>query len=314
LRDGGTLRSCIITNNSASGAADAGGGGVWCGYGGRLENCVLAENYGTDGGGVYARVVGRIINCTVTANSADRGGGVHFDRGAYASNSVIYFNTAAQGDNWYNDSIGMTYAYCCTTPEPTVENNNITNEPAFVDAASFNYRLQQGSQCIDAGADISAITCDMDYLPRPLDGKNDGTPKTDIGAYEYLNPDADTDSDQMPDGWEQANSLNLIQNDAGNDRDNDEISNLDEYIAGTDPNDINSFFKITDEQILPQSGPAVIYWKSAGGRSYTVYSTTNIFLPWTDIYTVSGNGATNTYTNTDMTAKSRFFRLGVSVE
>ena len=47
---------------------------------------------------------------------------------------------------------------------------------------------------------------------------------------------ADTDDDGLPDAWETANGLNLVNgNDASQDLDSDNISNLEEYQRGSDP-------------------------------------------------------------------------------
>ena len=51
----------------------------------------------------------------------------------------------------------------------------------------------------------------------------------------------DTDTDLMPDGWEYANMLDPNIPDAGDDADGDEVSNLDEYINGTNPQDPGDF-------------------------------------------------------------------------
>jgi len=57
----------------------------------------------------------------------------------------------------------------------------------------------------------------------------------------------DTDDDQMPDGWEVANSLDPTNAvDSTEDPDNDQLDNLREYQAGTDPNDSD-----TDDDTLP---------------------------------------------------------------
>ncbi len=51
---------------------------------------------------------------------------------------------------------------------------------------------------------------------------------------------SDEDGDGMPDSFEDANGLNRTINDAGDDEDSDLLSNLDEYLRGTDPRDSDS--------------------------------------------------------------------------
>jgi hypothetical protein len=62
----------------------------------------------------------------------------------------------------------------------------------------------------------------------------------DIGAYEFhgSTPTApDTDADGMPDWWEAVCGLDPgVSSDATDDPDQDGLTNLDEYRAGTDPN------------------------------------------------------------------------------
>jgi hypothetical protein len=53
--------------------------------------------------------------------------------------------------------------------------------------------------------------------------------------------DEDDDNDGMPDWWEILHGLNPFDDsDAGDDPDEDGVSNLDEYLGGTDPNVHNS--------------------------------------------------------------------------
>jgi putative metal-binding protein/thrombospondin type 3 repeat protein len=61
-----------------------------------------------------------------------------------------------------------------------------------------DFHLQPDSPVIDAGTSEAApgdplLTLDLDGLPRVLDGNGDGTATADLGAYEFVVPDADGD-------------------------------------------------------------------------------------------------------------------------
>ncbi len=83
-----------------------------------------------------------------------------------------------------------------------------------------------------AGNMVSQITTDV-----ILDNDGDGISNADEIANGTDPDNSDTDGDGMPDGWEVANGLDPLYNDANGDADYDGVSNYDEYLAGTTPNE-----------------------------------------------------------------------------
>jgi glycosidase len=120
----------------------------------------------------------------------------------------------------------------------------------------------------------------------------------------------DTDADGLPDFWETQNSLsptNSVGMDgAGGDPDGDNFTNLEEYLAGTDPRDATSLLRITE---LAGAG-RVISWSSIPGRNYQVYATTNVaapFQPLSGIFTAFTSPSS--YTNPAAVRTREFYRV-----
>jgi len=159
---GGTLRNCRVIWNVGM----LGGGAS----GSDLANCLVTGNISRyDAGGVYSC---NLANCTVTANSAAAQGG-----GGESStfvNCIVYGN---QPDNYYYQ---FNFNFSCTIPLPETGVGNVTNAPAFVDASAGDFRLAQGSPCINSGNNTQApIGPDLWNGIRLIDGT------VDMGAYEF---------------------------------------------------------------------------------------------------------------------------------
>jgi Bacterial Ig-like domain (group 3) len=83
-------------------------------------------------------------------------------------------------------------SYCV---DVTAQDNNVTADPQFVNAAANNYHLKSTSPAVDAGDNGVletfmamtglAFTKDFDGNPRVQDATHKGTPIIDMGAYEY---------------------------------------------------------------------------------------------------------------------------------
>ncbi len=83
----------------------------------------------------------------------------------------------------------------------------------------------------------------------------------------YVNPDADGDG--LPDAWELANGLDSGVNDANLDADEDGLTNHEEFLAGTDPQDDASALRLQSSSAAAGCCP-VLAWTAMAGRSYTV--------------------------------------------
>lgn len=146
------------------------------------------------------------IFATLTTNE---GTIVQFDI-AGGTNGLLYEVFSATNLLGTNSSISITNStWSCIATGPTCTTFIFTNEP---DTRAFY------------------------VLGTPVDSDGDGL--TD--AYERLtsktDPNyADTDNDEMPDGWEVLHGLDPLVNDAADDPDGDDATNFEEYDAGTNP-------------------------------------------------------------------------------
>jgi hypothetical protein len=109
------------------------------------------------------------------------------------------------------------------------------------------------------------------------DGKGDFDKDglNDLREYQRgTNPKvADSDIDGMPDGWEVANGLNPLEDDALSDADGDNLSNLKEFLAGTDPRKWTFLLALlAPEDGAPMSKYAAptLIWESSSPAQYRV--------------------------------------------
>ena len=85
----------------------------------------------------------------------------------------------------------------------------------------------------------------------------------------FVLPDAD--HDRLPDAWELANGFNTNDpSDANIDTDNDGLSNRQEYLAGTNPRDSNSFLRVKSISANLNTPAALLDFNAASNKTYTV--------------------------------------------
>jgi hypothetical protein len=307
--DAGVVRNCVVYGNSITGRLNSltVAGGVSCGVTGLIQNCTIVSNRVWPGrfspllggtGGIYCRDGGRVWNTVVSGN--------------LASNSLMIQGPLSNYTNINN----VEWAYCCTKPNPGGE-GNITNDPRLVNSAVGDCHLLSTSPCIDSGSTNGAPDCDLDGVPRPLDGNNDGTNVYDIGAYEFVNTNADSDADSLPDYWEVARGLDprvaTTTNGAGGNADGDAADNWSEYVADTDPQSATSVFTVA---VSSGTDDWVIQFVSSGARVYSLQYAESLTSPiqWNDVISQTnqtGAGGSMSLSDTN-SADFRAYRVRVS--
>ncbi len=238
------------------------GGGVYAGANcsARMINCTVADNNAmTLGGGftTFGNFVEHMRNDIIWSNDCNAAWlDAESDPAVLYTPGNIFFNAlhcnegTSHFDPWYCDiSDGFGFV---------VDRYNFASDPLF--AGGVDYHILTNSPCVDVGTYFEAPLYDRDGIPRPLDGDtiSNNYYSVDVGAYEYLNPNADTDGDGikdgneifsfhsnptlndsdfdgMLDGFELMYGLNAMGNDADADADGDGLSNLIESGNGTDP-------------------------------------------------------------------------------
>lgn len=114
-----------------------------------------------------------------------------------------------------------------------------------------------------------------------------------IGSASLFGREPDNDADGMSNSFENTHGLNRDSpKDAALDRDGDGADNLSESIAGTDPNDRSSVFRVINLTDVP--AVFAITWPSVTGRDYEVCWSTDL-INWTSYSNHAGS-------NEDITA------------
>jgi hypothetical protein len=220
------VRANVIARNLVSGFSPcAQGGGIWMvnfSQATITDNLVIANAAGCGGGFYWGGSTGAttFVNNTFADNDSAQGSAVLVS--GVDTRHVIYNNilVAKAGQTaWYCSNAssvpaplvnssdvyapqGLAYGGTCL--DQTGVRGNISVDAQFVRApfgdVLGDYHLQNTSPAVDAGDNAAPQlpALDLDGQARSVDGNQDGTPRVDMGAYEYHNgaPIADAGPDQ----------------------------------------------------------------------------------------------------------------------
>lgn len=230
-------------------------------------NCIVVNNTIVDPGNWVMRILQETTSTETHAfapsgNNAFVNNLVYFDRSELGTFVNVGANTAPETFTFSNNLWFAHDQPAQSAPSlPVAETNPVVGvDPQLANPAGGDYTLLATSPAIGAGRTEPNIAAD-------LAGHCYANPPA-IGAREFVDPDTvDTDRDGMPDVWEELHELDPEDAaDAGLDGDLDGATNLEEFIAGTDPGDPESVFRLTFTVATDQNGR--VEFAAQTGRSY----------------------------------------------
>jgi len=122
---------------------------------------------------------------------------------------------------------------------------------------------------------------------------------------------SDADGDGMDDAWEERYFSNTSRDGTDN-TDGDALTDLQEWVAGSDPTNASSVFVISDCQATTEPRRVGIQWTSITNRLYGVWSSGNLTGVWDNVFTGPGSGDTMSYMQECNTNGPLYFRVHVS--
>ncbi len=180
----------------------------------------------------------------------------------------------------------------------------------------FGYYWRQGAAAV---ATIVSESTNSFYTRSNAQLSNAGTyrivitnaaqPGLSLNATFIVSVLADADQDGLADAWEVEAGLDTNNvADAAMDLDGDQMTSLQEFIAGTNPADASSYLKV---EPLGTGSSALVTFQAVSNRTYSVEQTIEIgTAPWTKVADVHAAPTNRVVTVTaPFSSTNRYFRL-----
>ena len=321
----GVLDQCVIRSNTAInswGTGNGGGVSLGGGYPAVMKNSLVTGNSCQNlGGGLFLQDA-YVINCTIVANeetspTTDYGHELWWHQNNYGAVENCIIRHTLSGNTTDPTSIiiyqpSTEFFTNCLADIDLPGTNNLHADPLFATNSAAWWSLQPGSPCIDAGVSNN-LTCDLDGLPRPIDGDESGGAVVDIGASEYAPASLDTDGDGLSDHVEVYENGSDPQDP---DSDDDDSNDWEEWVAGTGAGDPDDVFHVAEQEPAPSApGAMIISWYSVLGRYYTVERALDLMSAWEPLagcIDLPGTGDLMSTTNS-MGEADAFYRVNISL-
>lgn len=191
--------------------------------------------------GIFIGTANRAQPAPAVSSAVSDAGGIHLmgslSAGAGSVHRIEFFSSPAPGDASGKTLIGAL--------------DGLTADGGGL--ASFNTTL---ATAVIAGKVVTAIATNV----ATDDSSEFSVPQTVTAT--------DTDNDGMPNTYETANGLSAAVNDADEDDDGDGFSNLNEYLAGTDPQ--NGAKVLKAKSVTKSGNELIITFNTVPGRVYQI--------------------------------------------
>jgi hypothetical protein len=187
-------------------------------------------------------------------------------------------------------------------PAGTIEYQTLASSTVGGAAESTFYPFALSPSALVTGTNVMAVEIHqraLDSSDLSFAARLEGTQTIDLAFL-------DGDADEMLDGWEMENFGSTEAGLPGVDSDGDGVINVDESIAGTQPTNAASFFRI--EQVTATG----LFWTAVPGRTYAVERTSDLRQPFSQV--ASGLTVGSYLFNAPINGPENYYRIRVTRE